>query len=442
MRAVVGRARGLRPTRRSIVVGLGAAVALTAVTILMQRYALSGLTVDRAAIRGWLIGDGLYSYRDPVTLLGTAISPVGAVAMIPLALLPVGLGGWLLAVAGLAALTLALLAVTGPLARRYGRSAYPIVLVALLLALAAEPVRAALGRGTWDLVIFGLIVADLVALRRSAWARSRRIWWPGRASATPRGPLGTFWATGGWAGAGIGLATALAVGPALFILYLVVTRQWRAAVTALVTAATVAAGTLLAAPRETAAWFGEVLWRLDRTGGVGQTGNQSLAGVLARLYDSATTPILLWLSFALLLVAVGFIRARSAHLDGDEITAFTLIALTGAIVGPVTLTHELIWVLPAVLLLAAAGAGCRWESVRPRPGLGGRFPGLSWFAAATCAYLLFLVAPIWTVDDAFVRNAYAIALILILNVLPWSPGVAPAFPIDRWTEKRRRVIES
>ena len=66
--------------------------------------------------------------------------------------------------------------------------------------------------------------------------------------------------------------------------------------------------------------------------------------------------MLLWLSFALLLIAVGFIRARSAHADGDEIAAFTLIGLTGAIVGPVTATHELIWVLPAVLILVDAAA--------------------------------------------------------------------------------------
>lgn len=439
---MAGRVRGLRPPRRSIVVTVGAAAALVAVTIMMQRYALSTLAVDRAAIRGWLAGDGLYSYHDPATMLGTAISPPGAFAMVPLALLPLNLGGWLLALAGLAALTLALVALAGPIARRHRRPAYPIVLVALLLALATEPVRAVLGLGRWDLVLFGLIVADLIGLRRSAWARSRAIWWPGRRSTAPRGPLGRFWATGAWAGAGIGLATAIAVGPALFILYLAITRQWRAALIALGTAATLAAATLLAAPGTKSAWFGEVLWRLDRTGGVDQTGNQSLAGVLARLYDSATTPILLWASFALLLVAVGFIRARSAHLEGDEVTAFTLVGLTGAIIGPVTLTGELIWVLPAVLLLAAAGARARWEAVRPRPGVLGRFPGLGWFAAAGGGYLLFVAAPIWTVDDVLVRNAYAIALIVIVNALPWNSGTAPAFPIDRWVTQRSRLRDS
>ena len=149
-------------------------------------------------------------------------------------------------------------------------------------------------------------------------------------------------------------------------------------------------------PRETAAWFGEVLWRLDRTGGVDQIGNQSLAGVLARLYDSATTPVLLWLSFALLLIAVGFIRARSAHADGDEITAFTIIGLAGAIVGPVTGTHELIWVLPAVLILIDAAARARMAARRPLPGRSNRHPGLGYAIAAVLTYLLFVIAPVWT----------------------------------------------
>src|SRR4029453_13718068 len=104
-------------------------------------------------------------------------------------------------------------AVAGPIARRHGRPASPVVLVAFLLALATEPVRAVLGLGRWDLVLFGLIVADLIGLRRGAWAPGGEIGGPGRRSTAPRGPLGRFWATGAWAGAGIGLATALTVGP-------------------------------------------------------------------------------------------------------------------------------------------------------------------------------------------------------------------------------------
>jgi alpha-1,2-mannosyltransferase len=54
-------------------------------------------------------------------------------------------------------------------------------------------------------------------------------------------------------------------------------------------------------------------------------------------------------------------------------------------------------------------------------------------------YLLFVVAPVWTVDGAFTRNSYALALILLVNALPWRPGVAPAFPVNRWAGHRAPV---
>ncbi|MEU8615018.1 glycosyltransferase 87 family protein, partial [Actinoplanes sp. NPDC048791] len=237
------------------------------------------------------------------------------------------------------------------------------------------------------------------------------------------------WSTGAWAGLGVGLATALAVTPAFFIVYLAVTRQWRAALTATGTALTAALAAWLISPRETAAWLGEVLWRIDRTGPVDAIANQSLAGVLARIYDSATAPVLLWLSFSLLLIAVGLIRARAAHADGDEIAAFTLVGLTVAIVGPVTDTHELIWILPAVLILIDAAARRRVTAQRRPPG---RRPGLTFAVAAGMTYLLFVLAPMWSLRDSFSDNSYALALILLVNALPWRPGVAPAFPINRW----------
>jgi alpha-1,2-mannosyltransferase len=417
--------------------GLGVAVALI---VIFQRYGLSDLALERSALRDWLEGLGLYSYRAPDTNLGAAIPPVTAFLLTPAAFLPLGLTGWLLALTGTAALVLAMIALVGPVARRYGRRRWPAVFAATALALTIEPVRATLGLGDLDLILFGLVTADIVALRRSAWARSRATWWPGRPASAPerdRQPAHLIrrgWANGAWAGVGTGLATAIAVGPALFIAYLALTRQWRAAITAVITASTLAAAALLAAPRETSAWFGEVLWRLDRTGGVDRLSNQSLAGVLARMYDSATTPVLLWLSFALLLVAVGMIRARSAHAEGDEIAAFTLVGLTSAIIGPVSDTHELIWVLPATLILVDAAARHQTAVRRPLTGRADRVRGRGYAIAAALTYLLFVVAPVWT----FFGNAYAFGLILLVNTLPWRNGVAPAFPINRWLKPARR----
>jgi alpha-1,2-mannosyltransferase len=110
--------------------------------------------------------------------------------------------------------------------------------------------------------------------------------------------------------------------------------------------------------------------------------------------------------------------------------------LTGAIVGPVSATNELMWVLPAVLILVDAAARKRVARHRPLPGWRHQWPGAGFAAAAVFTYLLFLVAPVWTVDAALVRNSYALALILLVSCLPWRPGMAPAIAINGWIRQR------
>jgi alpha-1,2-mannosyltransferase len=469
MSTTVQPARAQRLAGRSVVVVVGSAAALFAITTFIHRYGLVDLAAQRAAVRSWADGGGLYGYRSAENGLGTTLPPVAALALAPLAFLPLWMAGVLLGALGVGALVLALIALVGPVARRYRRRRWPAVFAAAALALTLEPVRAALGRGDLDLLAFGLITADVVALRRGAWARSRAAWWPGPPVSEPRaGLVRRGWDTGAWAGVGTGLAAALTVGPVLFLGYFAVTRQWRAALTGLATVVALLGTAVLAAPHEAAAWASDVLWRLD---GVGHTGNQSLAGVLARLYDSATTPLLLWFSFALLVVAVGMIRARGAHADGDEIAAFLLVGLTGAIVGPISDTHELVWVLPAILILVDAAASalraaaapphppnlrppklrrswsCGWPFAALRPfysnhnskiAVKGR-QGLGYAATAALTYLVFVIAPMWISDGPLAANAYALAMILLVNAVPWRPGVAPAFPINRWAKRPRRT---
>jgi alpha-1,2-mannosyltransferase len=104
----------------------------------------------------------------------------------------------------------------------------------------------------------------------------------------------------------------------------------------------------------------------------------------------------------------------------------------------VTNTYELHWVLVAMVILVDAAARRRVTARRPLPGSGRRFPGAGYAAGAVLTYLVFVVAPMWALDDRgglaalLGGNAYAFALIVLLNALPWRPGVAPAFPVNRW----------
>jgi hypothetical protein len=457
--------------RAAVVVAL-AVGAWLAVEAFGRRYHFFDMKVYLGAVRSWVDGDGLYAYAAPDSGLGFTYPPFAAFVMLPIAFLGAGVAGWLNLLGSVAALALVLSALLAPIAGRYGWSRWYPVAIALPLALATEPVRETLGFGQVNLLLAGLVVADLVALRRRARAAARggAAW---RDSPGFRGlyrsgftAWGDFWRGGGWAGVGIGLAAAVKLTPALFIAYLLVTRQWRAARTAVVTATAATSIGFFLAPGASLTYFGDVLWHTDRVGAADTTGNQSLAGLLARLYDQADAPTLVWAAFALLLLAIGLIRAKSAHAEGDELAAFTLVGLTANLVSPVSWTHHLVFLLPAVLILAdgalrrrdAARLPLRRPGTAGQAGLGGmrapiwypRFTGARHAAAAVAVYALVVVAPQWMYQHTLpqtshhadgpwgvlMENSLALLLIGLVSALPWRPGAEPAFMPQPWMAPR------
>jgi alpha-1,2-mannosyltransferase len=422
--------RALRAAQtRSALVAVGVLATLALIALFLSRYGLSTLAVTHAAVHDWLGGAPLYAYREPVNQAGAALPPALAILLAPLALVPLKAAGWLFALAGVAALLLASVVLTGPIARRHGRRRTPLVLAVAALALFTEPVRAALGEGRPELLLFGLIVADLVALRRA-----RRVpCWPRRGAMHARDRstlerLRQAWADGSWAGAGIGLAAAFAVTPLFFLAGLFVLRQRRAALTALTTAVTATLAGLLFAPRETLTWFGDTLWELNRIEPLNAPGNQALAGVLARLYGFPAPPVLVWLSFGAVLLAVGLIRARSAFTEGDEVAAFTVIGLAAAAFGPMSTPAELIWLVPAMLLLAD---GALRRHTRPRQTWSGRFGAALLAVTAISGYGLLVASP----PALLTWNGYAFALLLLVSALPWHHTPHTTEPVGRPTRR-------
>jgi alpha-1,2-mannosyltransferase len=437
-----------------------------AIGVFGRPYSFFDMKIYHGAVAWWAGGNDLYSFIAPKTTLGFTYPPFAGLAMLPMAPMPVGLAGWLNVIGSIAALAMILAALLRPIANRMGWPLWFTVGLAVPLAVAIEPVRETLGYGQVNLLLFALIMADLVALR---W-RARR---PGRPDPI-EGPLRRLWFSGGWAGVGIGLATAVKLTPALFVFYLLVTRQWRAAMTAIGTAVGVTLATFAVAGRESTIYFTTILWETDRVGAADMTPNQSLAGVLARIYDSVETPGLLYLAFAVLMLAVGLSRAANAHADGDELTAFTLVGLTANVISPISWTHHLVFVIPAIVVLtdatlrrrgASQGLVRRTGPVFAGPGFSGVsglrspiwFPMLTGFRHAVAAiglYLLFLVAPIWTYEHqlpavshyqdgffgALMENSLALALIVLVAALPWRPGAEPAFYAENSRLDRRLLL--
>jgi hypothetical protein len=413
-------------------------------------YGFFDLRIYHGAVVWWASGGDLYQFTAPQTTLGFTYPPFAALAMLPMVVLSAPVAGWINAVLGLAALAMILFAIVGPITDRYGWPRWFAVGIAVPLAGATEPVRETIGFGQVNLILIGLIIADLVALRRRGRAKMN----PGEAIVrpvqTPLGWLKYAWLTGAFAGAGVGLATAVKLTPGLFILYFLVTRQWRTAFTAIGTAAGATIAAWLVADRESATYFGSVVWDTNRVGVVDATPNQSLAGLLARAYDSPTTPQLMWFAFAVLVLAVGLLRARTAHAEGDELAAYTLVGLTANVICPISWTHHLVFLVPALVILIDS-------ALRRRRGVRGfnigRFPalaGLRHMSAAISLYLLIVIAPWWRYEHklplmshyadgrfgALMENSLALAVILLVVFLPWRQGAEPVFEAEPATAAR------
>ncbi|MDG4804059.1 glycosyltransferase 87 family protein [Micromonospora sp. WMMD980] len=445
--------------RIAVRIGVLAAVsyaAWLAIGAFGRPYNFFDMKIYHGAVVWWASGNELYDFVAPSTTLGFTYPPFAGLLMLPMAWLPVDAAGSVNALASIGALAVVLAALLRPIVDRLGWSLWFTVGIATPLAVAIEPSRETLGYGQVNLLLFALIMADLVGLR---W-RARR----GTHHETAETPLARFVYGGAWAGVGIGLATAVKLTPALFIGYLMLTRQWRAAWIAVATAVGVTLATFGAVGAESRTYFTDVLWQTERVGAADMTANQSLAGLLARLYDSIETPGLLWLAFSVLVLALGLSRAISARADGDELTAFTLVGLTANVISPISWSHHLVWVIPAIVVLADAAVRRR-DASRGLPLRGAALPatngvpalrppiwyptltGLRHAVGALGLYLLFLVSPIWPYEHqlpevshyqdglfgALMENSLAIALIVLVAALPWRPGAEPAFYPDRLT---------
>ncbi|MFG2056284.1 glycosyltransferase 87 family protein [Micromonospora sp. NPDC048930] len=451
--------RGTRGIDRRTVVRTGTVAAVAyaawlAIGAFGRPYNFFDMKIYHGAVVWWASGNELYDFIAPSTTLGFTYPPFAGLVMLPMSWLPVAAAGWLNALASIAALAVVLAALLRPIVDRLGWPLWFTVAVATPMALAIEPSRETLGYGQVNLLLFALIMADMVGLR---WRAKR-----GTHHDTADSALARFVYSGTWAGVGIGLATAVKLTPALFIAYLMITRQWRAALTAISTTIAVTLGTFALCGAESRTYFSSVLWQTERVGAADMTANQSLAGLLARLYDSIETPGLLWLAFSVLVLALGLSRAASARADGDELTAFTLVGLTANVISPISWSHHLVWVIPAIIVLADAAVRRREASrglsarIAGTPPTGGVPPlrppiwyptltGLRHGVGALALYLLFLVSPIWPYEHqlpevshyqdglfgALMENSLAIALIVLVAALPWRPGAEPAFYHDR-----------
>ncbi len=269
-------------------------------------------------------------------------TPVAAVVFIPLAGIPAAVGrvAWeLLSLAALASATSVTLKLAGY------RASWQVIAAISVAAISLEPMYHTLFLGQINLVLMALILVDV-------WRAAR----------------------GRPAGFGVGVAAAIKLIPLIFIALFFLTGRIKAGVISLATF--VACGLIgyLVAPGDSRLYWGHLFFDTRRLGAA-YISNQSAYAAAVRIAGGTAQVGHWFLVIPLLLGSAGLAIAAVLARKQDWLGAVTVTGTTSLLVSPIAWTHHWVWILPALVILMQGGRRSR--------------------VAAVCAYLLFVIAPMW-----------------------------------------------
>jgi alpha-1,2-mannosyltransferase len=265
----------------------------------------------------------------------------------------------------------------------------------LPIALLLEPVWDTLGFGQINIVLMALVSLDCLTEQ-------------------PRWPCGAL----------TGLAAAVKLTPAAFVLFFLVRRDWRAACTAAVSFAAVTAIGFVVAWRDSVQYWTSTVFQVGRAGSPVYATNQSILAVLTRagLDPLAPSTSATWLTLSALTAAVACLGMRRALAASEACLAVSLNAFAALLISPISWSHHWVWCVPALLTLTALGVGRR-----ARLPLAAASAGLAIFAAAPQLWLPRggNVELRWAAWEQVVGSSYVIFAALIL-ILACTAAMLPA----------------
>lgn len=151
----------------------------------------------------------------------------------------------------------------------------------------------------------------------------------------------------------IGLAAAIKVTPGIFVVWLLVTRQFRAAGFACAAfAASVVFGAVFLPSSSWQYWLVS-LWQPGRVGRVWITSNQSLHGSMTRLAGVDVGKVLWLVAAGVVFVACCVVASKLAR-RGELLLSALVMAFLGLLCSPVSWLHHWVWLWPAALVAGAA----------------------------------------------------------------------------------------
>ncbi len=316
--------------------GAAVAMALTVLHRATTRHRLVDLQVYRKGAWAFVHGRDLYGPGLPGPKLPYTYTPFSTVAFSPLEALPFRIAVVAHTFVSIAAMFVGIALVLRELDGRK-RWTLPITAIASIVTIAAfwsEPVAQTLGFGQINLVLMGLVLVDLLALRGNRWC-----------------------------GCLIGIAAGIKLTPLLFVAYLLTTKRHRAAVTAMAAAAaTVIAGwALMPGPSHT--YFFRLVLNDRRIGAPGFVANQSLNGLWIRTRHGYGSSRLWWDVSVALVLPAGLWLAQRMYARFGEPHGLAVAAVTGLLVSPISWSHHWVWWLVPFLVLAWSAWMARSASI-------------------------------------------------------------------------------
>lgn len=333
--AVVPRLRAALATPRIVA---WVAVPLLVAALVWSWVRLDGYALDldiyRLGVQTWLAGGDMYGTLPP-PMNGPVlpyIYPVfAALAMVPLSVVPYWVSLMAVFALSVAALTVVIFLtarVAWPAGGRPGAiSATMLVLPAALLI---EPVSQSLAFGQINLLLMVMVGVDCLA-PRTRW---------------PRGLM-------------IGLAAAIKLTPAGFVLFLLLRKDYRAVAVAAATGAVATAIGFVVAPTESAHyWFDGPAASVS-----GSTffSNETIQAILARQGVSEPAFTVIWLAGVVVLLALAYPVITRA----DRAIALAATAAVVLMASPTSWSHHWVFVVPALVAIGthAVRLRSRWWAV-------------------------------------------------------------------------------
>jgi alpha-1,2-mannosyltransferase len=275
-------------------------------------------------------------------------SPFAAIVFVPVAALPLAVArvGWdLVSVAALAYSCTRIVQLAGYRPTRLAVAGF------VAAAMVLDPVWQTLFLGQINLILLALVLTD--------------VWLVSRGSSRLA------------VGVGVGIAAAIKLTPAIFIVFFLLAGRIRAAFVAAGTFVVCGLIGFLVAPRASRLYWRHLFFDTRRVGAP-YISNQSPYAAVIRIANGHGHVGAWWIVVPLVFAVIGLATATVLARRWDWLGATAVTGTTELLVSPISWAHHWVWVLPALVLLLRAGHRI----------------------AAGAGYLLFAVAPFWFTPHA------------------------------------------